>query len=385
MENDKEKTWKNIEKMALIITTLAAILAIIGFFSSSESVPTKNYEVENNDGAIVDENNGTINFNYLEENDDNISLIREELLDLSYAGIYPVSMEGMVNREGNIYYKKGAVIDTEFENKSNNSKIITDIDFVIDNIAEIEYYEVDFVPIDFEDGISIYATNNGNVDIENSSVKLGTTFNDIWDEKNDINFETMNSLKLELSHGEVSEIYQYSYADLLKIFNGGNKSGWLHVFIVDTKGAMINFEPFICNIVCDDLGIYSIINQGGDGQQDNIIPIFLDGKTQKVEIVNNHPEINSHGVTQIQFLVLPNQSMKIDFHIDIVFNDNTKVESERYTANFLVPIYDDANDYLLLREAIMKSKSKRMIYGREENIDSSFLYNPKKLYDNLCE
>lgn len=384
MFNDRKKFWKRVEKMALIITSLAAIVTIIGFLFSVNST-SNSYDENNNTGMIINGNYGTINFNYSEYVDDNISLIWEELLDLSYAGIYPLSREGMVDVNYCTYYKKGAVINLEFENKSNYSKIITNIDFIVNDITEIGNCEVDFIPVDFEENISIYAINNGNTDIEDLKIELGSTFNDIWGRESDINYETMDSLILELSHGEIRKICQYSYNDLLRIFNARNDYGWLHVFVNNSNNKMINFEPFICNIVYDVAGIYSIINQGGGGPYNEVIPIFIDGKTSKIEMVNNHPEIKRNGTTGIQFLILPNKSIEIDFQIEIGFSDNTKVESKKYTARFLVPIYNDDNDYLLLQEAIMRSRSEKLLYGRDENIDSSFLYNPKKFYENIWE
>lgn len=191
-------------------------------------------------------------------------------------------------------------------------------------------------------------------------------------------------MTLELVGGEVKEIKRYSINELSNIFGGDE--GWLHIFLLaQNDSKLINFEKFICNIIYekDTNSFYSIINQGGDGISDSIVPVFVNSGTSRAEVINRHPEIKSKGITQIQFLILPKQSMRLNYHIEIVFSDESKIVTKDYSANILVPVYDDSDDYYLLRDAIMSSKSKRMIYGKNENIDSSFVYDTKKFYDRL--
>lgn len=220
-KNKIQKKWAStVTILAAISTILAAIFTVIGYFKTSDNTYENIYETENNNGVIIDvnNNNGDIVIDPSKINNDSISLIVEEVLDLSCAGFYPLAKECIVSDYSqNTYYKKGLVLNTQFNNESNNSKIITNINFVIDNISELNSYEIDFIPIDFDDGISIYAINNGNIDIKNYSIELSTTFNNVWDGDNNFDCETNNSILLDLAYGEVKEIRQYSYSELAEI------------------------------------------------------------------------------------------------------------------------------------------------------------------------
>lgn len=387
-KNKIQKKWAStVTILAAIATILAAIFTVIGYFKTSDNTYENRYETENNNGVIIDvnNNNGDIVIDPSKINNDSISLIVEEVLDLSCAGFYPLAEECIVSDDSqNTYYKKGLVLNTQFNNESNNSKIITNINFVIDNISELKSYEIDFIPIDFDNGISIYAINNGNIDIKNYSIELSTTFNNIWDGDNNFDCETNNSILLDLAYGEVKEIRQYSYSELAEIF--GERESWLHVFAANTDNRMINFEPFICNIVCDkydEHGFYSIINEGDSGAHENTVPIFVDGETLGVQILNKNPKIENNGITEVQFLILPNKSINLNFHLELTFSDDTNIITQNYCSNILIPIYDDDGDYSLLREAIEISKDKRILYGRDDIIDSSFIYKPKRFYDEI--
>lgn len=93
--------------MLEIVTLLAGIAGIITFIISpkSKGKDEKSKMVHNNSDIAVENNSGTINYNnYPEKQDESISLISEELLDLSHAGVYPVSEEGMINKD-NITYE----------------------------------------------------------------------------------------------------------------------------------------------------------------------------------------------------------------------------------------------------------------------------------------
>jgi hypothetical protein len=390
-KNRKKLQKKQVSIIAIIstvFTILAAIYTIKGYYKASENTHNDSYEMDNNNnnGIIIDldNNEGNIIIDSSKSNN-NISLIAEDILDLSCAGFYPKAEECIVVDDNqNTYYKKGLVLNTQFNNESNNSKIITNINFAIDSISELNSYEIDFIPIDFEDGISIYAINNGNVNINNYCMELSTTFNDIWDGNNDFDCETKDNISLDLAYGEVKEIHQYSYSELVEIF--GERENWLHVFATNTNNKVINFESFICNIVCDiynEHGFSSIINQGGDGLDENIVPIFVDGETLEIELLNKNSKIENNGVTEVQFLILPNKSMKLGFHLELTFSDNTKSVTQNYNSNILVPIYDDEGDYYLLGEALKIGKNKRILYRKDDIIDSSFIYNPKKFYDEI--
>lgn len=384
----KKRNWKKIVRISVIITIISGGLAIIDFFWTKSDTEKSKYVISSNTGMAVGEivNEGTIN-NYYESKDEKtqIALSSEELQDLSYAGLYPLSKEAkVIDENNNIYYKKGVILNTEINNQNENMDSIKEINFVINNMNTLCNDEIDFIPVDYEDGISIYAINNGNTDIKNYEIELAATFNDDWDERDDITCESKDSLTLELVEGEVKEIKRYSINELSNIF--GRNEGWLHIFSsTHNDSKLINFEKFICNIVYekDTDSFYSIINQGGEEISDSIVPIFVNSETSGAEVINRHPKINSKGITQIQFLILPEQSMRLNYHIEIVFSDESKIATKDYSANILVPVYDDLDDYYLLRDAVALSKSKRMIYGKNENIDSSFVYDPKKFYDGL--
>lgn len=384
----KRRMWKKITRTSVIIAIISGGLAIIEFFWPKSDTVKNDYTISSDTGTAVGEivNKGTIN-NYYESKDEKtqITLSSEELQDLSYAGLYPLSEEAkVIDENNNIYYKKGVILNTEINNQNENMDSIKEIDFVIDNMNTLSNFEIDFIPVDYEDSICIYAINNGNTDIKNYKIELASTFNDNWDEKNDITYESKDSLTLELVGGEVKEIKRYSINELSNIFGGDE--GWLHIFLLaQNDSKLINFEKFICNIIYekDTNSFYSIINQGGDGISDSIVPVFVNSGTSRAEVINRHPEIKSKGITQIQFLILPKQSMRLNYRIEIVFSDESKIVTKDYSANILVPVYDDSDDYYLLRDAIMSSKSKRMIYGKNENIDSSFVYDTKKFYDRL--
>lgn len=384
----KKRNWKKIVRISVIITIISGGLAIIEFFWTKSDTEKSKYVISSNTGMTNGEfvNEGTIN-NYYESKDEKtqIALSGEELQDLSYAGLYPLSQEAkVIDENNNIYYKKGVILNTEINNQNENMDSIKEINFVINNMNTLSNDEIDFIPVDYEDGISIYAINNGNTDIKNYEIELAATFNDDWDERDDITCESKDSLTLELVEGEVKEIKRYSINELSNIF--GRNEGWLHIFSsTHNDSKLINFEKFICNIVYekDTDSFYSIINQGGEEISDSIVPIFVSSETSGSEVINRHPKINSKGITQIQFLILPEQSMRLNYHIEIVFSDESKIATKDYSANILVPVYDDSDDYYLLRDAVALSKSTRMIYGKNENIDSSFVYDPKKFYDGL--
>lgn len=348
-ENKKRKNFSHfVTVLASAATIIAAVFTVIGYFKTSNNLNEDSYKIENNNGVIIDVNRNEGNILIDPSNNDNISLITEEILDFSSAGFYPTSEKCVVvDSSQNTYYNKGLVLNTQFDNESDNSKILTNINFIIDSLNEISIYEIDYIPVDFNDGISIYAINNGNVDIKNHSIELSTTFNSIWDGKNDLYYETENNILLDLAYGEVKEIHQYSYDELSKIF--GEKEGWLHVFATKTDNRMINFEPFICNIVREGRDFYSIINQGGGGVDENIVPIFVNAETLEVEILNKNPNIENNRITELQFLILSNKSINLCFHLELTFSDSTKCVTKNYSSNILIPKYDDKNDYYLLR------------------------------------
>lgn len=268
-------------------------------------------------------------------------------------------------------------------NEDINQKTITDSNLIIDNFETINSAEIEFFPVQFDNRICIYAINNGNQDIKNADIEIGSTFNDIWDGEENIEICTTNKINCSLKYGEVKEILNFSIDDIKKIF-GDRKQGWLHIFKFNDTNNIISFDKFICNIAYDEYTGFSVfINQGGGFVDNNYIPIFVNCDNNDSEVFAYHPKIEGEGIADLLFVFLPNRSGKFKFHLELKFSDDSEYESEVFEADIIVPIYEDENDYVQLIDAIIKSDSKRFIYGRGEVIESSFLYSPYKLYEEI--
>ena len=406
-EDKKMKLIKIFEIVASIIIAILAVTSVVFFvgknnvnnsdraFAGDDNIITNeeqnvsvsgdenifNYDTENNH-EMVGNVTGNVYINSQENN--KIELISEELCDISSAGAYPDIEDGKAIIDNAEYYKKGIVLRMLLNNESNYTKSITKVIFVTNDLRELKIYEIDFVPVDFNDYVSIYAINNGGIDITDVPILLGATFNDIWDGTEDITYEFSDSLTLDLLSGEIKEIRRYNFNELKDCF--ADKEGWLHVIAISNDNNIVNFNKFICNIVHDtytESEFYSQINQGGDGGY-NFIPIYIDVKSKQIEEKNTYPIIDSNGITVLDFVVFPDSTVDLDFMIEIDFSDNTKIVSDCYSAKILVPIYDDIYDYSSLQNTLKLNKSRNMLYGKgNETMDSSFIYDPRRFSNEL--
>lgn len=392
-EKGKEKNKWNWKKISLIVVTLTSIIGggllnIFNFFEKKDTIEDINdMDFFSGDKSVnIGKMNGNINIDHekeAEDKDKKIELLNAEVNDLSTIGAYLTSGDSLILENDNKFYKKGIVINFSLRNPGEEIKTIKECSIIIDNVSDINVPELVLFPVENEDGISIYAMNNGSADLNNESICIKSTFNNDWRESSNVVYKSKDEIMLSLSYGEVKVVHKYKKSDLDNIFEDSDKNGiWLHVFSSRSDSA-IQFGDFICNIVQYDGGYDAFINQGGSSWTDKIIPIFVDGNKTTAEIINTYPQIYSKATKNLLFLLLPDKSMNIKFKIKVDFSDGTTVSSDLFTENILVPIYEDSDDYYKLRNYIEKSHTESLTYGRGENIESSFLYYPEVFYNEL--
>lgn len=393
-EKGKEKNKWNWKKISLIVVTLTSIIGggllnIFNFFEKKDTIEDINdMDFFSGDKSVnIGKMNGNINIDHENESEDNdkkIELLNEEVNDLSTIGAYPTSGDSLIIENDNKFYKKGIVINFLLRNPGKETKTIKECSIIIDNVSDISVPELVLFPVENEDGISIYAMNNGSADLTNESICIKSTFNNDWRETSNVVYKSKDEIMLSLSYGEVKVVHKYRKSDLDNIFADSEKSGanWLHIFNTMSE-SVYQFGNIICNIEQYDNGYGAFINQGGGGFIGDIIPIFVDGNKTTAEFINTYPQIYSKATKNLLFLLLPDKSMNIKFKIKVDFSDGTTVSSDLFAENILVPIYEDADDYYKLRNYIEKSNTESLTYGRGENIESSFLYYPEVLYNKL--
>lgn len=303
--------------------------------------------------------------------------------DLSSVGIYLTPEEAcVITPDDSTIYKKGAMLHTLIKNPKDSDETIKECNLVVTSMEKLEETNIVYFPVTFEDSIGIYAVNNGNVDSDEYSMSLMLTFDNVFGENNaNIEYRTEDVVNISVQSGEAKEIFNYTFDELDEVFIGTQQNmGWAHIV------ANINDERIsVGNIAKTDEGYQSFINQGGESPT-NPIPIYLKyGDKENPEIKNNYPDLPSNSTTAVDFLLLPDESVEVRFYFDITFSNGDKSESSPETVKISVPIYEDTRDYQNLIEYIQKSNSKRMVYDRDDFMDSSFIYDPEKLYSQYLE
>lgn len=307
-----------------------------------------------------------------------IDVVDLQVEDLSAAGMYLSSEESRVmTSDDSIIYKKGAVLHLLVENPKETTETIQDCNLVITNSKILKESSIIFFPVTFDNSISIYALNNGNSDRHSVSTKLKFTFDDIFDDgSRKLNYKIENIITVELRAGEFKEVFQYSFEELDDIFL--DRPQWLHI-LSETEGK----ETFVGNIAKVDDGYEAFINQGGDSA-DNPIPVYLKNGAEDVEIKNTFPSIANSSTTVVDFLLLPDESVEVEFYFDITFSNGNKAKSPTRKAQILVPLYDDQMDYNALITYIQKSKIKSLTYDSAVFMDTDCIYDAEELYRDIC-
>lgn len=359
----KKKNEKNIgTKLAFISTVIMIIVGIIDIINA----PPNLFQ-----GVIGAIESITRAFG-------KISIVDIQADDLSTAGIYLTPEESRVIASDNsMIYKKGCIQHVLIKNPKHINETIKECKLVITSIEKTEESNVVYFPVTFDDSIGIYAVNNGNVASDKNCVNLKSTFSDTFFRTGaEMESKTENSVGVSLQSGEAKEIYNYTFDALDKVFDGREENtGWLHIFaeIGDQK-------IMIGNITKAGSRYESFINQGGQAPA-KAIPVYINYDKQDIEIRNNFPEISNNSTTVVDFMLLPDESVKIGFYFEIIFSNGDKAESPKETVNISVPIYEDEMDYQALIEYIKKSGSKELLYNKADFSDSSFIYDPEKLYN----
>lgn len=303
--------------------------------------------------------------------------------DLSSAGIYLTPEDACITtHDDSKICKKGAMLHTLIKNPKSSNETIKECNLVVTEINKLEESNVVYFPVTFEDSIGVYAVNSGNINSDEYSIKFMLTFDDTFaDSNSNIEYKTEDSVAINLLPGEAKEVCNYTFDELDKVFAGRQLNmGWGHII------ANINDEEiFVGNIAKTGDGYASFINQGGEGPY-KAIPIYLKCEdTDNPEIKNNFPDLPNNSTTPVDFLLLPDESVEVRFYFDITFSNGDQAKSPVETVKICVPIYEDEYDYGKLVEYISKSGSKRLVYNRDDFMDSSFIYNPEKLYSQYLE
>lgn len=299
-----------------------------------------------------------------------VKLIKSDIFNLFEIGAYANELDCEFNIGDEKYYKTGCILNMSLLNNNKNAKAIKKCVFYPNNVRLNDVKLIDIIPVTYDDEIKLFAINVGNCDINYTNIFVNG--------KNSL--DSYNNLlskivPFNIKKGEVKEIYSFSFAELDSVMNEQENT----LYIMVKNQFVKDGECFVGNIYYDKIYGYSSAIYEGEGDSNKMpIPIFLDTNNLKsnMDIISIYPSIE--GNQNIQFILLPNESCKLNFDIEIEFSDGSKIR-HNYIVNIIVPTFNDNLHYAYLIEALAKNKNG-IRHGDNSIILTSFLYSPDIFY-----
>lgn len=352
--NKNESKFKGIEKSVVIVSGILAMIGVI--FQISPTIQQLRSKI-----AIID--------------------VQTEDLSSSATGIYMSSEDAMIvcDNDANIY-KTGAMLHVLVKNPKDTNETIQECNLVVTSIDKLEESDVEYFLISFEDSVGVYAVNNGNTFSGKYNINLKLAFDDAYSYGAATNYKEENIIDINLQSGEVNEIFNYSYKKLDKIFSGIQQGVCAHITAeIDEKIVLVGY-------IGKSNNGYGVFKYQGSPGENVPIPIYLEyNRPDDARVVNNFPDIPNNSTLPIDFMLLPDQSIKATFYFDITFTNGNKVKSPPETIKILTPIYSNTGDGYSIFDHIGRTHIKSMIYDSDDFMDSDFIYDPEKLYGEYLE